>query len=401
MPLHDHAERVADQEQRRRRPRRAAGRRSRRRRSPSIRFARRLRAGPGRAPSPWVRPRPMTLPAGPARPLPTGRRPGRRGRSRPTWPRAPRARWPWSRRRRRPPGSRSSGPGGSRVAEGTSPATPVVTGTSSRRPVASAKNVSPSVSPWAGRTARARPSWADMASRRHSDLAERGVGGDDADRGVERHRRPQDRVGGGDLGPGRPAEVPELPAEPARSTGEHPRHRVVHATGGVERHQRRDADAVGQHRAGRADPALYPPATAPVPAPTHPWRTAPARPQPPPRTERRVGPALEPPARARSNSTAAGTMGTTWWGCSPTTKPTWRWASQAMPRRRRRGRRRSRRRGTPRGRAARGWTDRAGRSRGCPVHHLARRRSPPSPAAGAAPSCRSASRGPGAGGGRP
>ncbi len=41
---------------------------------------------------------------------------------------------------------------------GTSPATPVVTGTSSRAPVASAKNVSPSVSPWAGRTARARPS---------------------------------------------------------------------------------------------------------------------------------------------------------------------------------------------------------------------------------------------------
>ena len=44
-----------------------------------------------------------------------------------------------------------------------------------------------------------------------------------------------------DLGPGRPAEVPELTAEPAGGTGEQPRHRVVHAAGGVERHQGGDA----------------------------------------------------------------------------------------------------------------------------------------------------------------
>ena len=171
-----------------------------------------------------------------------------------------------------------------------------------------------------------------MASRRHSDLASAASVATTPIVVLSGTGRPQDRLGGADLGPGRPAEVRELPAEPARGAGEQPRRGVVHATGGVERHQGGDADAVGEHRAGRADPTLHPAGDGPGPrarrTPGGPHRHAP-RPPPARRTPRRAGTRTVRPAGGRT-APPPGTMGTTWWGCSPTTKPTWRSASQAM-----------------------------------------------------------------------
>ena len=158
-----------------------------------------------------------------------------------------------------------------------------------------------------GLIARARPSWPIVGEPGGARLVQREVRGDDGERrGRARRRR------AGWHGRRRGATGPNSPstsaAQPVRQAGR----RVDRRADGVEHHQRGDGRAAVEHRAGRPDPALPPADDGARSRADDALRDRPVgRGVVGGGTRRRGRANAERPAATRSNTTAAGTIGTT------------------------------------------------------------------------------------------
>ena len=282
-------------------------------------------------------------------------------------------------------------------------------GGSSRAPVASTKNVSPSFRRWDGRTARAKPLWAAPASRWASArcstasvattpmvVLSGGGGGGQGQRAAR----------GDDLGARRPADGRVGREERWRAV-ERTGRRVVDAARGVDGDQRGDRRAVLEDHAGRADAPGERPGRGPRCRPDAPLddRGRPPAPRPPVPSPRSRTPArgdgrTSHPGRGRRGR-RSGRSGRPGGDQAPRESP--RRAPPTTPSRRRPrpARRRCPRSGTRHGRGGPGCGGRGRRSRGCRVRRPGPRPRRSWPPAAARRSCPSATPARSGGGGRP